>query len=118
MISSTAEQQQIAQPAAAAPSPFRVVNVVPDANNKVATVTIALSTPTSSPDVAFLRLKSFDAKKIAIAEASKKGIPAPGVQQAGNPYPVDKDGNRMIKMAADSVIHSWQADIVIAASVT
>lgn len=114
MISSVAEQQ-IAQPQAAAPSLFRVEKVDANPQNNAATVTIGLTTPTASSDVAFLHLRSFDAKKLAIAEASKKGIPNPGVQQTGNPYPVDAKGDRLFKLDAQSVIHSWRTDILVQA---
>lgn len=115
MISSAAEQQQIAQPSEAAPSLFRVEKVATDPTNMLATVTLGLTEPTNSSDKAFLHLKSFDAKKLALAEASKRGLASPGVQTTGNPYPVDNEGNRIARMTKESVIHSWRIDITAAA---
>lgn len=115
MISSAAEQQQIAQPVAAAPSLFKVENVTTDPTNTSATVTLGLAEPTSSSDKAFLHLKSFDAKKLALAEASKRGLASPGVQITHNPYPIDNEGNRIVHMTKESVIHSWRIDIIAAA---
>lgn len=117
MMSSAAEQQQqqIAQPQPAAPSLFQVINVAVDPTNTTAVVTIGLATPTNSPDVAFHQLKGFDAKKLSLAEASKRGIASPGVQQTGNPYPVDSAGNRITKMSKEASIHSWCIDITTTA---